>query len=311
MSQSLGSRRVWFAAGALAGVATLVTLGMNWRREEQNAPPHRVAPIGVPAAAPPSSTVAAVHPRALAPPTVAAPSPKPEAKARAADSLAARIQLDLMGAQRRALIARQAAVDSGAAIERVRRGDQLMRTADSAITRRRYDAAMQAMQDAERTWQTAAQTAGAGRLPNPPTTVAAPSSPPSSTVSVPTPPAANAAPATKVAPVDPLPGIQAAITSYAHALESRDVAQLRAAYPALTADEAHRWQDIFDATNKLSATLTAVAPAHVTADGAEVDVTATFDFDYKHGMAGDRHPTLTYHAVLARDGQHWKLTSIR
>jgi hypothetical protein len=50
---------------------------------------------------------------------------------------------------------------------------------------------------------------------------------------------------------------------------------------------------------------------HLTASGAEVDVAATFDFDYKRGVNGDRHPTATYHAVLVRDSQQWRLASIR
>jgi ketosteroid isomerase-like protein len=113
-------------------------------------------------------------------------------------------------------------------------------------------------------------------------------------------------------PADPTPAIQAAISAYARALASRDIGQVRAAYPALTADEARRWQDVFDATNGISATLTlSGAPRISAAGGAEVDVMAAFDFDYKRGIDGDRHPSMTYHAVLVRDGQQWKLESIK
>ena len=55
-----------------------------------------------------------------------------------------------------------------------------------------------------------------------------------------------------------------------------------------------------------------IGQPHIAAAGsADVDVTATFAFDYKRGVDGDRHPTMTYHAVLVRDGQQWKLASIK
>ncbi|HEX6808641.1 MAG TPA: serine/threonine-protein kinase [Gemmatimonadaceae bacterium] len=307
------ARRLWFSAGALAGAATLVVLGMNWHRSGGDE--HHVQP-GVPAtlSPPPNATAPPASPAVQrAPgdsgPSVSNPGAMPPVR-RGADSAAGTRQLDLMRVQRDALAARQSAVDSGAASVSVRHGDRLMQAADSAISRRRYDAAMRAMRDAQETWQAAAESAmaaravvragaGAGAQATPPTVSAPPP-----TVAPPHPTAA--------APVDPTPGIQAAVASYAQALSSRDINQVRAAYPALTADEARRWQDVFDATNSIGATLTLSAPPRVSPSGtADVDVTATFDFDYKRGVEGDRHPTVTYHAVLVRDGQQWKLTSIK
>ena len=307
------ARRLWFSAGALAGAATLAVLGMNWHRaggDEQ-----RVGPVVAAAPSPPpNETAPPASPVVQRTPDAPASSGSPSGAAvpvrRGADSAAAMTQLELMRGQRDALAARQSAVDSGAPAASVRHGDLLMHAADSAITRRRYDAAMRAMRDAQETWQAAAESAIVARAAlRAAASSGAPATPSAS--SAPPPMPAPPHPAT-VAPVDPTPGIQAAITSYAQALSSRDIDQVRAAYPALTADEARRWQDIFDATNSIGATLTLAAPPHLGATGsADVDVTATFDFDYKRGVEGDRHPTLKYHAVLVRDGQQWKLTSIK
>jgi len=308
------SRRLWFSAGALAGVATLVVLGMTWHRSESGVPQPLAAPPPAPAApakaadsvptAPARSDVVAQQKPNTAGPAVAR-SGAVGARHRA-DSAAAP-QLDLMQAQRVALAARQSAVGSGASPATVRHGDSLMLAADSAIAHRRYDLALRAMLDAQESWQAAAESAStarlaaraAARIPAPPPTPNATTAPP--------PHAAVPVPQT-----DPLPGIQAAIAMYARALASRDIAQVRSAYPALTADEARRWQDIFDATNGITATLAVIGQPHVDAAGsADVDVTAAFDFDYKRGVDGDRHPTVTYHAVLVRDGPQWKLASIK
>jgi hypothetical protein len=185
-----------------------------------------------------------------------------------------------------------------------------MQAADSAITRRRYAAAVRDMLDAQDTWQAAADSAIAARsVSRAGAGAGAPALPPASSAAPPivAPPRPSAP-----TPIDPTPGIQAAITTYAQALSSRDINQVRAAYPSLTTDEQRRWQDIFDATNSIGATLTLAAPPSISASGsADVTVTATFDFDYKRGVEGDRHPTVTYHAVLVRDGQRWKLSSIK
>jgi serine/threonine-protein kinase len=311
------SRRLWFSAGALAGAATLVVLGMNWHRsevDEHRGPPGMsAAPAPAPSAPLPQAPASVQRATDSATRSVA-PLDAAPAVQRAADSTAATRRLELTRMQRAALAVRQTAIDSGAAAASVRRGDRLMRSADSAITRHRYNAALLSMLEARDAWQAAAESAIAARSANHGATGTA-----AGAGAAAAPPATEAAPPTVAptrpsvqAPIDPTPAIQAAIASYAQALSSRDIGQVRAQYPALTADEARRWQDIFDATNSISATLTLAAPPRVSASGnAEVDVTAAFDFDYKRGVEGDRHPTLTYHAVLVRVGQQWKLTSIK
>jgi serine/threonine-protein kinase len=314
------SRRLWFSAGALAGVAMLVVLGMNWRRAGSG-----VEQLPAPQPAAPGSTARAVDSMATLPSASHAVTQReanaaPPADTRSGGQSAHRrevnsapvARIDLVQVERAALAARQAAVDSGASSASVRQGDALMLAADTAIAHRKYDAALRAMLGAQGAWQVAAESAAAVRPANRGGVVAG-----AGTAAAPiaTPNAPAAAPPHPNAPAvqaDPMPAIQAAIAAYARALSSRDVGQVRAAYPALTADEARRWQDIFDATNSIGATLSVIGQPHIAAAGsADVDVTATFAFDYKRGVDGDRHPTMTYHAVLVRDGQQWKLASIK
>ena len=308
------ARRLWFSAGALAGAATLVVLGMTWHRNETEQADARHPQVSVPSApdSAPARVPAAVAPAAPdsgPPPT---PPRREPAPTHSSADLTPTSQLDLMQIQRAALAARQTAIDSGAAESSVRRGDRLMQAADSAIARRRFDLAMRAMLDARSTWRAASDSAAAVRLTEHPAVPSAGAAGPPPTPPASPPPAGSPAHTSAAAPVDPTPGIQAAIATYARALASRDIAQLRAAYPALTADEARRWQDIFDATNSITASLSLAGPPHVSSSGsADVDVTATFDFDYKRGADGERHPTVTYHAVLVRDGQQWKIASIK
>jgi serine/threonine-protein kinase len=319
------SRRFWFAAGALAGVTTLVSLGMSWRHNGSIPEQTPVSPRSADSVPTPPTTAAAPSPvgsTSVDSTSSAASAPQPTAgsppASRRSDSLAVASQLALMSAQRRALDMRQRALDSGATTSDIERGDRLMKNADTAIARRHFAAAIAAIQDAEYRWELVAQAAGVAKRraqAAADTHVAVVAEPPASLPAPPPPVASSVSSApVKVAPEpsDPLPDIQAAIARYAQALGSRDVAQVRAAYPALSAEEAHRWQDVFDATNKLSATLTAVGPAHlISPTSAEVRVNAAFEFDYKHGIDGDRHPTATYHAILTRDGSTWKLTSIK
>ena len=312
---SSSSRRFWFSAGALAGVAMLVVLGMNWRRDGSGA---EQQPVAQPApgstakpadsmATPPSSSHAVAQREVTAAPPADARSGVKSARRREADS-APMAQIGLMQVQRAALTARQAAVDSGAAAATVRHGDLLMQAADTAIAHRKYDVALRAMLDAQGAWLAAARSAAAARPAN--HAGAGTAAPPIVMPNAPT--AQPPHPSTPAVQADPAPAIQAAITMYARALSSRDIGQVRTAYPALTADEARRWQDIFDATNSIGATLAVIGQPHIAASGsADVDVTATFHFDYKRGVDGDRHPTMTYHAVLVRDGQQWKLASIK
>src|SRR3989442_13181535 len=70
------------------------------------------------------------------------------------------------------------------------------------------------------------------------------------------PPAARAPAA---GPVDPRPQIEQAIADYARALESRDLSEVRRAYPGLTPAQQQGWKDLFQSARRLKASLTVTA----------------------------------------------------
>jgi hypothetical protein len=110
-------------------------------------------------------------------------------------------------------------------------------------------------------------------------------------------------------PLDPRPDIQKVIDDYARALESRDVSQVRHAYPGLTSAQQQSWQDFFQSVRNLKAglTVTAVRLAGLT---AEAIVSGVYDYDNATTGRAERRP-VTFRAILAVDAGGWRLTTIR
>ncbi|HEX6533854.1 MAG TPA: serine/threonine-protein kinase [Gemmatimonadaceae bacterium] len=317
------SRRFWFAAGAVAGVTALVSLGMSWHRADHDAAPSVPAAAGAAGAAAPSSvslvTSPSASPPASAPADSAAsapgtPSPSAAARRGGADSLDAAAQIQLLDAQRRALDVRQRAASEGAGARELAAGDAVMKSADEQIRARRYAAAVATMLDAQRSWEGAERAARAARALSESVAAAAPARPQvggAGADSPAPPPAPSRAPASPAPVADPLPELRAVLANYASALASRDIDKVREAYPGISAEEAKRWSDVFAATTAVGATLTPSGPAAVSGSSAEIQVSAAFELTYQHGIKGDRNPTATYHATFARDSGGWKLIKLR
>jgi len=128
---------------------------------------------------------------------------------------------------------------------------------------------------------------------------------PAGTTAAPTPPP-QPAPAVATAPADPRPLIDAAIQGYARALESRNVAQVRAAYPGLTGDQAQTWRDFFRSVTSLSADLR-IAQLDAQGDAATAKVEGSFHFTQDHR---DQQQPVNFTATLAREGAAWRITAI-
>ena len=116
-------------------------------------------------------------------------------------------------------------------------------------------------------------------------------------------------PAVPPAPVDPRPDIQKVIDGYARALESRDVSQVRHAYPGLTSAQQQSWQDFFQSVRNLKAGLTVTA-VRLTGLTAETIVTGIYEYDNATTGRAERRP-VTFRAILAVDSTGWRLTTIR
>jgi serine/threonine protein kinase len=119
------------------------------------------------------------------------------------------------------------------------------------------------------------------------------------TAPLPTPPSAPA--------VDPRAAVDQLIASYARAIESRSVAEIRRVYPGLTASQQTGWEQFFQSVRSLHARL-AITRADVTETNADVSVSGTYEFD-----AGGRtqQQPVTFRATASPDNGSWRIRTIR
>jgi hypothetical protein len=126
-----------------------------------------------------------------------------------------------------------------------------------------------------------------------------------------TPPVTQAPPVTTAppppAPENPRPLIEAAIQGYARAHESRDVQQVRRAYPGLTPQQAQVWRDFFGMVTDLKVDL-AIKQLQITGDVAEAQVEGVSQ--YSQSRRPQRQP-VSFHATLDRSSGAWRIASIR
>jgi hypothetical protein len=152
--------------------------------------------------------------------------------------------------------------------------------------------------------------------PAAPTAAPPPASPPAPRTIVPAviPPAVSVAkppPAPPPAPPrDPARAeVEAAIDDYATALESRNLAKVRLAYPGLTPAQAQELGTWLLKTKDLRARLRVTTFEH-DGDRADASVEGTYEyFDLKSGRS-EREP-VTLQAVLESSGGSWRLVSIQ
>jgi serine/threonine-protein kinase len=98
------------------------------------------------------------------------------------------------------------------------------------------------------------------------------------------------------------------IETYARAIESRDMGQLRHVYSTINGDQASAFADFFSSTRALRAVL-AVKSLQVDGDRATAHVAGTYEFTTTAGRA-QRQP-VTFQAEFRHDGGSWKLIALR
>jgi hypothetical protein len=140
--------------------------------------------------------------------------------------------------------------------------------------------------------------------PQPAPQPAPPPAPPPAAAPTPTPPPV---PPPAPTPENSRPLIDAAIQGYARALESRDVQQVRRAYPGLSAQQAQVWRDFFGMVNDLKVDL-AIKQLQITGDVAEAQVEGTSQFT--QNRRAQQQP-MSFHATLERTSGAWRISSIR
>jgi len=282
---------------ALAYIGGLVVVGglaagawiLGPWRAKPAAPPPSNEPISVVTAPPPrladSTTSAAVRP--------SRPSDRPPPEDRRA---ALRSDSAVRELRANARAARERAVTAGATPADLAPGDAERRAAEQVVGRDRQpdviahlSAAIGLWAGAEQAARTRAQQAAAASQPTVQPAPVPPVSPP-------------VAP-----PENPRPPIEAAIQAYARALESRDVQQVRRAYPGLTPQQAQVWRDFFGMVSDMKVDL-AIKQLQITGDVAEAQVEG-FN-QYVQGRRPQRQP-VSFHATLDRTSGAWRIASIR
>ncbi|HEU4996059.1 MAG TPA: protein kinase [Gemmatimonadaceae bacterium] len=127
--------------------------------------------------------------------------------------------------------------------------------------------------------------------------VSAPGTPPSS------------APATKAPePESPSVAIGNIITAYARAIGTRQIAEIRRIYPGITQQQQSAWESFFASVRSMTANLE-VSALDVNGNNAVAHLTGQYQYVNRNGRA-ERQPA-SFEAVLVRDGDRWKLQTIR
>jgi hypothetical protein len=207
--------------------------------------------------------------------------------ARREDSIVSSLRSAALAALRRAVVA-------GATPAELARGDTVYRGADSLATAGRPSEAMVPFVTATSLWSEAerlshARAARDSARPAPSATGHPPPAP----------------------PADPRGQIELAIAEYARALESRDLGQVRRAYPGLTVAQQQGWQDFFKSVRTLKATLS-VTSVSVSDGSADVSVMGVYEFANATTGRLERRP-VTFRAILVAEPvpPAWRLSVVR
>ena len=103
--------------------------------------------------------------------------------------------------------------------------------------------------------------------------------------------------------------IKAVIADYGRALESRDLNEVRRAYPGLTSAEQETFRQFFQSVRELKAGLT-INRLVIAGGSADAIVSGVYEYvDAKTGRT--KRDTTAFRATLVQDAAGWHLTSIR
>jgi serine/threonine-protein kinase len=116
------------------------------------------------------------------------------------------------------------------------------------------------------------------------------------------------APATPTSTANASAEIEAVLDAYAHAIESRDMTQLRRAYASITADQSRAFSDFFASTRTLHASLS-TRGVHVDGNSATASVSGVYEFTTNTGR--EQTQSVNFTVELRRDGGAWRLVAVR
>jgi hypothetical protein len=99
-----------------------------------------------------------------------------------------------------------------------------------------------------------------------------------------------------------------AVARYERALEARDIAAMRAAYPGMTPQQERAFRDFFDTIRSLSVTLK-ITDLRITDGIADAHLAADYEYVTREGQT-QKQPS-TFSISLRRDSAGWILLSLR
>ena len=320
--RSARRRTALVAAAGISATAALVVLGSLLMRG-------RVAPgptvsradtlSGKSAPAPPAVTLASSNPSGTEAPASAEAPKKPAVppKTVAAPTASTDGFALVRALQTTALDARRRAAEAGATNDQLRAGDDSNRSADALIAKAKLSDAAAKLNEATAAWSaaerdarlaaTAAATAASAARTRIVTSDAPKTAiPPAPVVVAPiTPPqAATVKPPTVNASVE----IEAAVAAYAHAIESRDIAEVRRAYPGITPTQASGFEQFFGSVRSLRA---AFALSSLDVNGSTAEGKLSGSYDYVTAAGKSERQAVSFQASFRRDAAGWRLASVR
>jgi hypothetical protein len=217
--------------------------------------------------------------------------------------------------QSTAMEIRTRALEAGAGVENLRAGDDHNAAANASARQGKITDAATHLKFASAAWAVAERDAraatAAAASANAKRVEAVKPEPVAPAPVVVAPPPQVAPPQPKVATLpaaNPANEIDAVIKSYERAIGSRDIGELRRAYPAMTAAQSKGWGDFFATLRSMRASLS-VSGLDLRGDAADARISGAYDFVSTDGKA-TRQP-VSFQASFRRENGIWKLVSVR
>jgi len=110
-------------------------------------------------------------------------------------------------------------------------------------------------------------------------------------------------------PPDPSPRIRALFDEYAAAIETRNVANIRRAYPGLQPAQAKEWEQFFSSVDNIEVKLE-MTRLDLHGDTGEASLSGVYAFT-DPGTRKPRRDSVSLAATLRRDARGWRIESLR
>ena len=98
------------------------------------------------------------------------------------------------------------------------------------------------------------------------------------------------------------------VRSYARAIGTRSVAEVRRVYPDMTPAQQSAWESFFSSVRSMTATFD-IASLDVNGASAIARMTGSYEFVTRAGR-NERQPA-SFEATFTRDGDRWRLQQVR